>query len=153
RTAVMWEGLPEPVQVVQRRVALRLEAAACDPLAGDVAAQLKHRYGPGRHRIDVREAPLVRCMSAHDEGDGRGLLPLLAHPLAIDPSSLAFLVEEVERIESGREVNAPAPAPFRSFVARARLGLRREEHVAFFREMLADVGEPTAPFGRLERRG
>src|SRR5262249_28029711 len=38
----------------------------------------------------------------------------------------------------------------RNFVAQARLGISQEEHVAFFHQMLADVQEPTAPFGLLE---
>ena len=46
----------------------------------------------------------------------------------------------------------PEPVPFRNFVAQARLG-RSEEQEAFFREMLGDVEEPTAPFGLLEARG
>src|SRR5262249_20818390 len=46
-----------------------------------------------------------------------------------------------------------SPVPFRNFVAQARLGVPRQEHEAFFRQMLADVQEPTAPFGLLEVHG
>jgi amino acid adenylation domain-containing protein len=42
---------------------------------------------------------------------------------------------------------------FRNLVAQARQGRKRVEDEAFFREMLASVDEPTAPFGLLEVQG
>src|SRR5262249_17784355 len=53
----------------------------------------------------------------------------------------------------GRIEGLPGPLPFRNFVAQARLGINQAEHEAFFREMLGDVEEPTAPFGLLDVQG
>ena len=47
----------------------------------------------------------------------------------------------------GLEDQLPPALPFRNFVAQARLGIPVETHKDFFRSMLADVDEPTAPFG------
>ena len=55
--------------------------------------------------------------------------------------------EEVEAWLHGRADRLPAPVPFRNNVAQARLGPSGEAHAEFFREMLADVNEPTALFG------
>ena len=56
-------------------------------------------------------------------------------------------------LQLGQGDQLPAPLPFRNFVAQARFGISREEHEAFFRGMLADVDEPTAPFGLLDVQG
>ena len=39
------------------------------------------------------------------------------------------------------------PIPYRNVVARARLGVSQAEHSRFLSEMLADIDEPTLPFG------
>ena len=49
-----------------------------------------------------------------------------------------------------RRTGWEAPLPFRNLVAQARLGVSQQEHEAFFRKMLGDIYEPTAPFGLLE---
>ena len=72
------------------------------------------------------------------------------HHLISDHTSMEILFDEVGAHLSERFAQLPAPLPFRSFVAQARLGISREEHEAFFRQMLADVDEPTAPFGLLD---
>ena len=66
RTAVMWEGLSEPVQVVLRKAVLPVEEVELDADAGDVGRQLYARFDPRRNRIDVRQAPLLRVYIAHD---------------------------------------------------------------------------------------
>ncbi|HEX8361032.1 MAG TPA: condensation domain-containing protein, partial [Longimicrobium sp.] len=57
RTAVLWEGLPEPVQVVWRQAELPVGEVELDPAAGDAAGQLLRRFDPRRQRIDLRRAP------------------------------------------------------------------------------------------------
>src|SRR5262249_34723534 len=53
----------------------------------------------------------------------------------------------------GRIEELPMPTPFRNSVAQARLRVSREEHESFFRKMLGDVDETTAPFGLIDIRG
>ena len=68
RTAIVWEGLREPVQVVWREVVLKVEEV--DVGVGDVARQLYRRFDPRHHQIDVCEAPLMRIYITHDEARG-----------------------------------------------------------------------------------
>ncbi len=153
RTAVLWEGLPEPVQVVWRRAELPVEEVALQGPGEDRAAELFARFDPRHYRFDLGGAPMLRAFIARDGAPGRWLLLLLNHHLSGDHTSLEVMQEEIQAHLLGQGDQLPAPVPFRNFVAQARLGLSAEAHEAFFREMLSDVEEPTAPFGLLEVQG
>ena len=147
RTAVLWEGLAEPVQVVWREAPLIVEEVTLDPAAGDVAEQMRLRFGRRQFRLDVRQAPLMRLFIAHDAVHHRWVVLRLTHHLMGDHTTLEVMQQEIQAHLLGRAEKLPAPLPFRNLVAQARLGVSREEHEAFFRDMLGDVEEPTAPFG------
>ncbi|WGI26271.1 amino acid adenylation domain-containing protein [Halomonas alkaliantarctica] len=154
RTAVLWEGLREPVQVVCRHAELELEWLDFDYASSlSVAEQLNAEVDPDHHRLDVRHAPMLRAVAAYDAGHGRWLLQLPSHHLVMDHITLERLVEEIALIQQGRGDELPQPLPFRNFVAQTRLGVSQEEHETFFRERLGDIEEPTAPFGLLDVRG
>ena len=147
RTAIVWEGLPEPVQVVLRRAPLAVEEVAVDPAAGDVTKQLAARFNPRHYRLNLREAPLMRAFIAREPvGDGWSMVMLKHHMLG-DHTAMELMHREVTAYLLGTAAELPAPQPFRNFVAQARLGISPEEHASFFRELLGDVDEPTAPFG------
>ncbi|MGP9766973.1 amino acid adenylation domain-containing protein [Halomonas sp. AOP13-D3-9] len=154
RTAVLWEGLREPVQVVCRHAELELEWLELDHVSSlSVVEQLNAEVDPDYHRLDVRQAPIIQAVAAYDAEQGRWLLQLPSHHLVMDHITLELLVEEIALIQQGREDELPQPLPFRNFVAQTRLGVSHEEHVAFFGEQLGDIDEPTAPFGLLDVRG
>ena len=153
RTAILWEGLAEPVQVVWRRAVLAIEEVVLEGDSEDKALQLQTRYAPQHYRMDVRLAPMVRGFFAEDPEQGRWLLQLLSHHLVCDHTALDVLVEETQTILQGRAEQLPAALPFRNFVAQVRLGVPRVEHEAFFTQMLGDVEEPTLPFGLRDVQG
>ncbi|KFJ08791.1 D-alanine--poly(phosphoribitol) ligase, subunit 1 [Delftia acidovorans] len=155
RTAVLWEGLAEPVQVVWRQAQVLVDWLEPGESEGedDVAAALQQRLDPRVQRIDVRRAPMIRAVAAQDAPNGRWLLQLLTHHLVLDHTTLERIVEEIALMTQGREAELPRPLPFRRFVAQARLGVSTSEHEDFFRAMLGDVNEPTAPFGLLDVQG
>jgi amino acid adenylation domain-containing protein/FkbM family methyltransferase len=153
RTGVFWEELPEPVQVVLRRAWLPIEEVAFEAEAGDAIEQLYARYDPRHYRMDLHQAPLLRVALGHDHRANRWLLLLLLHHLAGDHTTMDVLQGEIQAHLLGREKELPAALPFRNLVAQTRLGISKEEHETFFREMLKDVDEPTAPFGLLEVQG
>ncbi|NVM91276.1 amino acid adenylation domain-containing protein [Variovorax sp. SG517] len=155
RTAIAWEGLREPVQVVWREARLQLQWLEDDAASAgmDVAERLNARVDPIGYRIDVRRAPMVEAVAAHDAANRRWLLQLPCHHLISDHTTLELLMDEIASIQQNPEIELPSPVPFRDFVAHARLGLGADEHEAFFRRMLGDVTEPTTPFGLTDVRG
>ncbi|KAG0323428.1 hypothetical protein BGZ97_004058, partial [Linnemannia gamsii] len=146
RTAFVWESQSTPAQVVWRHAPLSITELALDPAAGPIPEQLAQRVDPRRHRIELTQAPLLRFVIAQDS-NGRWLLVELVHHLIVDHSTLEGMNAEIQAFLECRGDALPAPQPFRNLVAQARLGLSQEAHERFFTEMLADVEEPTLPFG------
>ncbi|WP_161795326.1 non-ribosomal peptide synthetase, partial [Xanthomonas sp. GPE 39] len=147
RTAVLWEELTAPVQVVWRHAPLMIQEICLDEADGDVATQLQSRFDPRHWRMDVRQAPLMRGFAAYDPANDRWLLQLLSHHLALDHTTLEIVLEEVKCHLCGEAASLPPSVPFRNFVAQSLLGVSREEHEAYFRTLLGDVDESCAPFG------
>jgi amino acid adenylation domain-containing protein len=152
RTSVVWEGLPQPVQVVWRHAELPVEEVTLDGNE-DAATQLLTRYDPRRYRMDLGAAPLLRVVAAYDAARERWLLMMLMHHLVGDHTTLEMLQEEVGAVLAGRASTLPEPVPYRNAVAQAVLGTSRAEHEKFFTDLLGDVDEPTAPYGILDVRG
>ncbi|WQP02931.1 amino acid adenylation domain-containing protein (plasmid) [Sinorhizobium meliloti] len=153
RTAFVWEGLSSPAQVVWRKAVLEVSEVELDDCDGSGAEELKRRFDPRRQRIDLGRAPLLRFVIAREPGSGRWLLLQLLHHLIGDHTTLEVMHSEVRAVLDGRAHELAAPQPFRNLVAQARLGVDAKAHEAFFREQLADIDEPTMPFGLSEVRG
>ncbi|WP_263053373.1 non-ribosomal peptide synthetase [Granulicella mallensis] len=147
RTAVLWEGLRSPVQVVCRAAVLVVEEVALSIEDGDIADQLKTLYSPRRYRLDVRQAPLLRVFMARDESQDRWVIQLLHHHLAVDHVGVEIILRELEACLLGQAAELAPAAPYRDYIAHARLRGSEAEHEAYFRAMLGEVGEPTLPYG------
>ncbi len=152
-TAMVWEGLDEPVQVVLRDATLavdELDLAAAD---GDIETQLRERYDSRHYRLDLRQAPLMRLVCAEDRANARWVAILLFHHIAIDHAALELVQYEMQAYLLGEGHALPEAVPYRNYVAQVRLGAGADAHEGFFRDMLADVDEPTLPFGVVETPG
>ncbi len=146
RTAVLWDGLGSPVQVVLRQASVEVSELVLDGNGEAIAKQLQDRIHPARYRMDLAQAPLLRFVVAEEAG-GRWQAIMLLHHLVGDHSTLAILNEEVQATIDGQAHLLPEPQPYRNLVAHARLGLPASAHEAFFSKMLGDVDTPTLPFG------
>ena len=147
RTAVLWEGLPEPVQVVYRKAPLVVEEVGVNPADGDVAQELWARFNMWNYRLDVRKAPMMRILIAEDRTNERWVMQQLVQQLIVDQVSERNMQNEIQAILQGQGDSLPAPVPFRNVVAQFKLAAPHEEYELFFRKLLGDVDEPTTPFG------
>ncbi|QOK93783.1 non-ribosomal peptide synthase/polyketide synthase (plasmid) [Ralstonia pseudosolanacearum] len=153
RTAVIWDGLDEPMQVVWRQARLERQPMRLDAADGDIATQLKQRFDQGLHGLDLRQAPLMRLVFAEDAASGGWVAMLVFHHMVDDATSMKWLGTELEACLANEARHLPRAIPFRNYVARTRQAIAGNAHEAFFREMLADVVEPTLPFGLQDVRG
>ncbi|MFI7352300.1 amino acid adenylation domain-containing protein, partial [Streptomyces sp. NPDC049936] len=150
RTGLVWEALPEPVQVVRRRAVVPVTEVVLTGDGDDAQAELLALAG---RWMDLRRAPLLRVHVAAEPGSERWLGLVQVHHLLQDHTALQVVLGEVAAFMGGRSDALPEPLPFRDFVAQARLGVSRAEHEEFFAELLRDVTEPTLPFGLADTRG
>ncbi|MEW5750010.1 amino acid adenylation domain-containing protein [Pseudomonas lactis] len=153
RTAVVWEGLESPVQVVWRTAQLGVHEVMLDPAHGDVMAQLHERFDARHYRLDITQAPLLRMVYAQDPAHNRVAAILLFHHLALDHTAMEVVGQEMRAFMFNQAQDLPVAAPFRNYVAQARLGVSVAQHEQFFRDMLAEVDEPTLPFGLQDVQG
>ena len=153
RTAVHWEGLDVPLQVVWRQAQLPMEEVVLQDGDTDALQQLHERFDARHFRLDVKHAPMMRLAYAWDEDGQRVVATLLFHHMALDHSALDVVRHELLACLTGQGESLGRPVPFRNYVAQARLGISEAEHEAFFREMLGDIAEPTLPYGLQDVQG
>ncbi|MGW7417482.1 amino acid adenylation domain-containing protein, partial [Streptomyces sp. NPDC054863] len=161
RTAVLWEGLPEPVQVVLRRAVLPVQEVA---LPGGADAQAPEHELPDHELVarllaacprtmTLSSAPLIRLHVTAQPGGAPWLALVQVHHLIQDHTALDVILGEVHAFIDGRDDELPAPSPYRDIVAHARSQVSGQEHETYFGRLLGDVTEPTAPFGLVNVRG
>ncbi|WP_234328338.1 condensation domain-containing protein, partial [Streptomyces sp. NRRL S-37] len=149
RTAIVWEGLREPVQVVWRHAELPVEEVELDTHGDEPAEQL---LAAGGLSMNLGRAPLLGLHVAAAAGN-RWLALLRMHHMVQDHTTLELLLDEAQTILAGRVAELPEPMPFRDFVVQARAQQDSGEHEAFFADLLGDVDEPTAPYGLVDAHG
>jgi len=151
RTTVRWESLEQPVQIVLRQVELAVEMH--DLEAGDGArTAFLELTDPRRLRMRLDDAPLLRLHLAKNHDNGEWLLALIHHHMVCDHVTIEIMMAELQAYLHGTQEQLPAPLPYRNFIAQS-LATPAGEHEAYFRRVLADVREPTAPFGVLNVQG
>ncbi|MBF9000412.1 non-ribosomal peptide synthetase [Vibrio nitrifigilis] len=153
RTAVAWQGLNQPMQVVWREAKMPIQTLSFDQQSQatgeSVAECFQRHFDPATTRIELSAAPLIHAYRVYDQQEQRWLLCLLIHHLINDHTTLELLVEEVFAHIDGRTDQLLEPVPFRQFIGQIERRRDADREREYFTAQLADIDEPCAPFGLL----
>src|SRR6185437_3988666 len=152
RTALLWEQLPQPVQVVYRKAKLRVEELALQSDL-DERGQIEELMRSARQRLDLRQGPLVRLQIGQHPQEGQWYVLLRFHHVTCDHITTEILTEELVARLKRQGLRTPETVAYRNHVAQMLASARERDSGAFFKSKLGDVAEPTAPFGVLEVHG
>ncbi|HKG14117.1 MAG TPA: amino acid adenylation domain-containing protein, partial [Pyrinomonadaceae bacterium] len=148
RTAFVWEGLDEPLQVVRQKVELPLERLDWRALAEDERqGRLAEFYEANRCRgFDFAEAPLMR-LTLIRLADEAYQFVWSFHHLVLDGWSLFTVLKEVFALYEARRRNLdaalPPARPFRDYIG----WLQQQDASAakqFWREKMEGFPAPTS---------
>ncbi|KAF9342356.1 hypothetical protein BGX26_007710, partial [Mortierella sp. AD094] len=146
RTAIVWEGLSTPAQVVLRHAQLSVIKLSLNPINGPTVDQIMKIIDPREHRIDLTQAPLIRYVIAQNR-DGTWIVIQLMHHIIGDHIAMKLNMNEILLIMENQEDMLSKPQPFRNLVAQVRSVSDTEFHDRFFSKMLAEIDTPTLPYG------
>ncbi|WP_395375880.1 amino acid adenylation domain-containing protein [Marinicella sp. W31] len=152
RTAVFWDDLPRPVQVVLRESPIVVNTLTLDT-SQDTLTQLREYMAPDRLWMDLTEAPLLRLQIAADPHSDEVFMLICQHHIINDHIGLDILIDEVNaylRTEDGSNtevLDLPVQTPYRKFIAHTLMLSETGASQAYFESKLGDVNEPTLPFG------
>ncbi|KAF8947716.1 hypothetical protein BGZ46_005491, partial [Entomortierella lignicola] len=146
RTAIIWENLSVPAQVVLRNAPISVTEQSLDADEGPIADQMMKHFDPRKYRINISQAPLLRFAIAQDV-DGRWIAVQLLHHLLGDNSTTKIMLEEIHTIFGNNSEPLLKPQQFRNHIYHTRSGLGTDIHEKYFKEMLADIDSPALPYG------
>jgi len=151
RTAVYWQGLSVPVQVVYRQASLPVQWLELGE--HDVKAQMLTRCEPGQQWIDLRQAPLVQLQIAIEPESKKHFVLLQLHHIVSDHVGLEIIQQEVALYQLGLANTLADPLPYREFVAHAHHQSLNSDAEIYFKHMLGDLEETTALFDMIDVNG
>lgn len=146
RTAVLWDQLPQPVQVVSRRAAVAVEEIQPDPQCSALD-RLSRIMRSAQRGMDLSKAPLVRLFVVRGGEGAASFVLLQIHHIVCDHRTKTAVLAEVIAYLQGRGTDLPLPVPYRNHLANVLAYARSSEARLYFAEKFGDVSESSAPFG------
>ena len=152
RTAILWNGYSQPMQVVCRQV--NVPVSWIDVAEGESAqTKMEQMSSPHAQMMDLTSAPLLQVKIAEDSETGHFYVLLQYHHIISDHVGLEVIQKELALYQSGNADKLPKPIPYREFVAHALRQAKENDAEAFFSEKLGDLEESTTPFNLVDVQG
>ena len=122
RTAFVWEGFDEPLQVVRGKVGLRWEQRDWRENSATQQEEMLQLFlkADRKKGFELTEAPLMRCTLIRTAFDAY-IIVWSFHHLLLDGWCFPLIIKEValcyEAICRGEELDLELPRPFRDYIA------------------------------------
>lgn len=145
RTAIIWQGLSSPVQVVCREA--KIMAYETTFLPGESKDEYAKKLDQfAVTSMDITKAPLFNLVIGRVEGSEDAYLLIQQHHLINDHVSLELLINEISKVLSGEVDTLPIPNQYREQIAYIQHIEKKKNPEEHFSQMLSDVTEGTYPF-------
>ncbi|RZM70298.1 non-ribosomal peptide synthetase, partial [Pseudoalteromonas rubra] len=148
RTAIVWEGLSQAVQVVCDSVTVPVQWEAIE---GDVIAHMQQKQG--HSQMDLTRAPLLAVHIGFNAAQSEFVVMVKFHHLISDHVGLEIIAQELAYFERGEQDKLAAPVPYRNFIAHTQARQAEQDSEGYFRAQLGDIDSPTTPFNLLDIQG
>ncbi len=152
RTAIMWEGLEQAVQVVQRQAQLPVSWLDV-PQQQDCHTYMKAICDAKAQQMDLTRAPMLELKIAKQPDSEQYFVLILLHHIIADHVALETIQQEIIAYHRGQQQQLNPPVPYREFIAHVRHQAQHNNAFEFFSQMLGDMVTTTAPFGLSDIQG
>ncbi len=152
RTAILSDGLSQPVQVVYRHA--ELPVTWLPVVDGqDCQAQMTELCQPHRQWMDLTKGPLLRLQVGRQSDTEQYFVLLQVHHIVNDAVSHQILQNEIMAYLNGEQQQLATPVPYRDYIACTLELAKQHDAKQYFQQQLADVKHPSAPFGLVDVKG
>ncbi|TQF71314.1 non-ribosomal peptide synthetase [Pseudoalteromonas luteoviolacea] len=150
RTAIVWKGISQPVQVVFKEVTLPIDRFNLSEEL-DSEANVIELASSESHWLDITHAPLIKLRVARGK-QGEYFLFLQVHHMVIDHVSLEIIQREIDVYRSGQAASLPVSQPYRNFISHTIQQEKKHDAKSYFTNLLEGVDEATAPFALIDNQ-
>ncbi|MCC2607745.1 non-ribosomal peptide synthetase [Planctobacterium marinum] len=151
RSAILWQGLSKPVQVVLNSIKLSVERKCFDSMEQS-QHYVSHLAAPENQHVELTLPPLVKVHLITNDSSDFVYVVLQFHHIATDHMGIEVIKRELTSYFAGQQDALPHPVPYRNFIAQVLANYDAEKASTYFTQMLDDFSEITAPFGVLNTK-